>query len=70
MTQYAESCYLQTDRGQKLNCTAGLAYNLSTINSKCTMLNMGVNTRNSFPCSASVLRGEVVAIGLCPNAET
>lgn len=47
MTQYAQSYYLQTDRGQKLNCTAGLAYNSPVVNSKCMMLNRGVTTHDS-----------------------
>lgn len=44
MTQYAQSCYLQTDRGQKLNCTAGragLAHNSPVINSKCIDFEQG-----------------------------
>lgn len=41
MTQYAQSCYLQTDRGQKLNCTADLAHNSPVINSKCIDFEQG-----------------------------
>lgn len=44
-----QSHVLQADKGQKLNCTADLAYNSPVINSKCMMLSRGVTTHNSSP---------------------
>lgn len=70
MTQYAQSCYLQADRGQKLNCTAGLAYNSPVINSKCMMLSRGVTTHTIPLVFRVCVTAEVAATEMCPNAET